>query len=462
MSTKTIRSCSKALVTSLLLATTTMADEGLNESITTIETLPKDTSKQDDKSPVLVLAIDGASVRGVAQFTLLQGIEKALSEPITDTFDLFVGTSAGSINVGAMMIPENWETANIPGGNNSPSLTLNSIKELLPVVLTEAFSSGILRQVRTVGGLMGSKYSAKPFEEYLADITKGARMSDTVKPALLTSYDFRAKEVMNFSTSAACDPKVNQEKNVFLWQAMRASSAAPVYYKPLEMTLGGKDRALVDAGLFVMSPTIVAWIEARKLFPNRKIVIVSIASGYLGEDRKIASSGKTAGSIPKVLEPTIETALEGQQALTHDLMASFPDTTYHRLSFLVTNKEFDDVSDKNVKALEKAAQDTINDPSSGFAETIVTLKNARDERNAKNDLEAFVCQRKAMGEDTLTRKVGPFKDHGVLAKWDKKIIEGSNEMGDKITKRFEDAGEKIKSRFDRVKESFDKTFSPKK
>jgi patatin-like phospholipase/acyl hydrolase len=181
--------------------------------------------------------------------------------------------------------------------------------------------------------------------------------------------------------------------NVYLWEAMRASSAAPVYYKPLEMKIGGKDRALIDAGLFVMSPTFLAWREVQKLYPCRRLLIVSIASGALVNNvRKVKSKGATAGNIPSVLKATIETALEGQQLLTDELMQDLPNTEYRRLSFDVISDSFDDFSQKNIQLLENAASLTVK--SEKFKTVVNAIVTAHMERLNDPQPTIFTCSAK--------------------------------------------------------------------
>lgn len=401
---------------------------------------------EGNKSPILVLSIDGASVRGIAQFELLLGIEdqvnavlaadaRAAKQPftrlnITEIFDFFAGTSAGSVNVGALLIPSDYALTNTAGHVNKPKFSSSKLKEMLPDTLKAAFSSSTFRNLRTlqvpgVGGLLGSKFTAGPFEQLLQDLADKARMSDLVKPAVITSYDLRAREIINFSTYDACtsspddvirfQPQSNRDfhrkdKNVYIWQAVRASSAAPVYYKPLELEIGGKLRALIDAGLFVMSPTVLAWIEAQKVYPGRPLIIISISSGNIDEARQVQTKGSTAGSIPKVLQPTIETALEGQQALADLMMRDLPGIKYHRLSFEVKNKVFDDVSAENIKNLQEAAKTattTIN-----FKSAVNDIVAAIQDRKAKlkqnpNDFTPFICKAKEEFRKNMDLRLSP-------------------------------------------------------
>lgn len=402
---------------------------------------PKVSLPQATPSPILVLAIDGAAVRGIAQLEFLKIIEtqvnmalakhdlkdRKLNQPVTyqtesltDIFDFFAGTSAGSVNVGMLLIPDDVQKANTQGHQPKAKFSLKEIEEKVPVTLEAAFSKPPLRSLRTLGGALGSKFSAKPLEQQLKDYTQQSRMSDLTKPAVITSYDLRTREVMNFSTYDACrrDPHnitpfkspttkdfLGHDRNVLLWQAMRASAAAPVFYKPLELDIGGKSRALIDAGLFVMSPTLLAWLEVQKIYPNRPMVIISISGGTVKEDRKVKTEGATAGNALTMLKPTIETAIEGQQALTDLMMKELKGITYHRLNFPVISRDFDDVSEKNIQALKEAVKATVNTPD--FQKIIEDIANARLQRRKRQDLNPYVCPAKQSWLDHSRKNIDP-------------------------------------------------------
>jgi predicted acylesterase/phospholipase RssA len=294
---------------------------------------------------------------------------------------------------------------------------------------------------------LGAKFTAGAFEGLLQELAGNARISDLAKPAVLTSYDLRGREVMNFSTHDACaidqDDAIRfqrpgnpdffrKDKNVLLWQAIRASSAAPVFYNPLEIEIGGKHRALIDAGLFVMSPALLAWIEAQKVYPGRPLIIISISSGTLLEERKVDTKGLAAGSIPKVVQPTIETALEGQQALTDLMMRDLPGIQYYRLSFDVKNKQFDDTSDKNMKALIEAANVTI--ASGEFKKAVKAISDARLERKRKQDLKPYICQAKERQKENQKTLVPAHK-----------VSMPAEITNDKILRKIEEAYNKKKT-----------------
>ena len=83
--------------------------------------------------------------------------------------------------------------------------------------------------------------------------------------------------------------------------AARATSAAPTYFKPALVPVGGATRALIDGGVLINSPSVSAYAEAKRLFPEESdFFVLSLGTGEL--NRPIAFSeakdwGKM-GAIP--------------------------------------------------------------------------------------------------------------------------------------------------------------------
>lgn len=71
-----------------------------------------------------------------------------------------------------------------------------------------------------------------------------------------------------------------------LWQAGRATGAAPSYLDPIEM--GG--HKFVDGGMKANNPTMIALEEARRLFPGRKIGCI-VSLGWCGLEHQTRSGG---------------------------------------------------------------------------------------------------------------------------------------------------------------------------
>lgn len=51
-------------------------------------------------------------------------------------------------------------------------------------------------------------------------------------------------------------------------QLARATAAAPTYFEPLALTLGGRERSLIDGGVFATNPAMLAYAEVARTHPR--------------------------------------------------------------------------------------------------------------------------------------------------------------------------------------------------
>lgn len=367
--------------------------------------------KMGEPSPVILLSIDGAAVRGPYQLKILRAISQRLGKPIHEIFDLFTGTSAGATNVAGLTTPAQDQIGLTNTGVQGlrARYPIDTLLQFGDQIISETFDKNKIRKLRVLGGLLGSQFSSKPMAEILQHVTAGTNMADTLKPVIITSHDFLDRETYLFSTRKACENPIHDRP---LWEAALASGSAPVYFKTVPVNIGGKEMALGDAGLYIMNPSLLGYVEARILFPDRKIYIVSISSGDLVpkvKRRNMRIKGNTAGNIPTVLQGTIESCLEGQQFATNEMvneMKMFPEIVgYKRLGFRVENNDFSDTSAKNKALLDQAVEETIR--SQEFEDLIRDLQTILARRSDQNDAPVYKCPLKMPRGFNTLRKMTP-------------------------------------------------------
>lgn len=72
----------------------------------------------------------------------------------------------------------------------------------------------------------------------------------------------------------------NASENCTIWEAIRATTAAPAFFEPIEIGVAGMKIRYVDGGLGCNNPITQVLAEAHSLWPDRKIAsIVSIGAG---------------------------------------------------------------------------------------------------------------------------------------------------------------------------------------
>jgi hypothetical protein len=198
-----------------------------------------------------ILTLDGGGIRGVFSLEVLLRMQTLLREHygnpemvLADHFDLFAGTSTGAIIATCLC----W------------GMSVEAILDLYVSYGRTMFTP--VAWYRPIKKLLVSRYEARPLSEFLQRMFAEDEAGRV--PALLSSA--RLKKgllvvVRNHSTGSAWpltnnpkaiynDPeKANSNLNIPLWKLVRASTAAPVYFDPEEITLGGQTHVFVDGAI---------------------------------------------------------------------------------------------------------------------------------------------------------------------------------------------------------------------
>jgi uncharacterized protein len=198
-----------------------------------------------------ILALDGGGIRGVFSLEILLHIQKLLREHfdspdlvLADHFDFFAGTSTGAIIAACLC----WG---------------RTVEEILDLYVK--YGQAMFQPVpwyRPVKRLWISRFEAKPLSKILQQLF--SEDGEGKVPALLGTE--RLKKLLlvvvrNHTTGSAW-PLTNNPKamfndrslpdcnlNVPLWQLVRASTAAPVYFPPEVIELGNTRYVFVDGSI---------------------------------------------------------------------------------------------------------------------------------------------------------------------------------------------------------------------
>ena len=199
-----------------------------------------------------ILSIDGGGVRTIASIIFLQKLEANLEVSLSEKFDFFIGTSAGAISSLGLSI------------NKMSAADLMNIwpKENLVKTMTNSSwetSLGIMQ--------INPKYTNTGKREVLREFFSDKKLGDAHKPVAVTSYDIE-KRLPVLLTSYG-DPEVS------VVDSGDATSAAPVYYPTAQVG----DRFLIDGGIVANHPVLHGYVEAKKLYPDSDLVVLSVGTG---------------------------------------------------------------------------------------------------------------------------------------------------------------------------------------
>ena len=227
-----------------------------------------------------ILSIDGGGIKGIIPAVLLLTLEKSLQKHshnpnarIADYFDLIAGTSTGGLLALLYLMPD----------HNHADHARYKAEEILQLYKENGkhiFSSTFLHRLFSLGGMIGPKYSAEPLEELLSYYYFDIKLSELIKPCLITAYDAYSKQAVFFNS---LDPQKPHKSDFFVKDIARATTAAPTYFSPAKISsCNGVPFTMIDGGTTTNNPTMCAYVEAKKMLHDpaaNDFMILSLGTG---------------------------------------------------------------------------------------------------------------------------------------------------------------------------------------
>lgn len=226
-----------------------------------------------------ILSIDGGGLRGMVPLMVLEKIEKETGKRIHEMFDMVVGTSTGGIIVCGVLASEDGKT---------PRLTLAQLMNLYKSKAGEIFPfrKKPINWLVFIKNIFRPKFNPKGLDSNLSEYFNGLKLSNMLGQGIVTAYDVKYNEVVMFKSRKSSEEGFDAD----LKDVCRATSAAPTYLPAYEMKFSGKDRILVDGGVYVNNPTMAAVADAIKCGVNLKdIEVLSLGTGNHVERREKAT-----------------------------------------------------------------------------------------------------------------------------------------------------------------------------
>ena len=300
---------------------------------------------QHEGNPIRrVLSIDGGGIRGIIPAMVIAHIERKLGKPAHELFDLMVGTSTGGILALGL---------SRPGSGRPAQFSARRVVKLYEEQGDKIFEYSLWRKLRTVGGILEEAYSHEVLEGILGKYFAGATLGDCEVPTMVTSYDIQNRRTV-FLKSWHAD-----HQSLLCRDAARATSAAPTYFEPKPLDTGDAASVLIDGGVFMNSPSVSAYAEARKLFPEDPIAVLSLGTGELTRPI-VFEEARTWGSALWVMS-LLDCMFDGVSKAADHQMQLFLGERYQRLQATLetASDDMDDASEENIRNLKHTARELI-------------------------------------------------------------------------------------------------------
>jgi uncharacterized protein len=354
----------------------------------------------DFGATVRVLCIDGGGIRGAIPAAILTQLESDLGKRCYQVFDVIGGTSTGGLIGAGLSCAQP-----VGSGFNEPY----TAEKILSFYLSPA-EVGQLFFPNDSGTTFGATYSARSIEAWLQSKYPSYTLADAalaIKNLPGNTLDFMY--TTSYTASATLDEQIglylfdwdaasrNAQDNYAVWEAVRATSAAPVYF-PLAQVGGavaprsaGAARWCCDGGVVANDPVLLSLqfvsqkmtTYARRATLVKKIQIVSIGTGSSTDNLNVHLNGDwgalnwlgTANNKQgrAVLAPLVNVMMASNDSSTTSLMNTLvslsefsgPKIEYHRLQLPLKPQLQPMDKTTNAQALADFANQYINDGGAG-------------------------------------------------------------------------------------------------
>jgi len=268
-----------------------------------------------------ILSLDGGGVRTIATITFLQKLEDHLGVPLAEKFDFFIGTSAGAISCLGLAVSK-MSAVDL--------MKIWSKENLIQMMTNSSWETNL--------GIMqiNPKYTNEGKRKVLAEFFNEKKIGDASKPVAATSYDIEKRTPVLLTSYG--DPEIS------VVDVGDATSAAPVYYPTAEVG----DRYLIDGGIVANHPVLHGYVEAKNIYPNSELVVLSIGTGLNKRPLK-GKDSKKWGLIGWMMHDLFGLMVES--SMDHELAEDLIGKNYLRVNSALgrVNRRLDDSSDSNIE-----------------------------------------------------------------------------------------------------------------
>jgi uncharacterized protein len=251
------------------------------------------TQHLDPTTPKRILALDGGGIRGALTLGYLQTIEDLLRKQhgdnpdfrLCDYFDLIGGTSTGSIIASCLAI----------------GMKVEDITKMYFDLGGKIFSKDYKWwNLFTIKDIIKAKYDHIPLEKELKNVFGDITLESSKIKTGLCIVAKRADTnsvwpLINHPKGKYFNSADGMNKDILLWKAVRASAAAPTYFLPQLIDVGGglSKAAFVDGGVSMANnPSLqLLMVATLKGFPFKwklggdNILVVSVGTGMSKWDK---------------------------------------------------------------------------------------------------------------------------------------------------------------------------------
>lgn len=297
--------------------------------------------KQSVIKQVNGLSLMGGGMRGIIMLYHIREIENRTGRKAWELFDLIVGTSTGGMI--AVLLANGYSAAGL-------------------IALYENHGEGIFKKKFLRFGLFRPLHDDTYLNNTLRYYLSTTSFSKCLTKVAVVSYSIDHTDKYIFKS---------YKDHVEMYDVVRATVAAPTYFKPHEIN----GERFIDGGVVMNNPSMIAYVEMKKLFPNHTYCLVSLGTGRHESPLKEVKNG---GGIAYWAELSVDVLLTEQSQQTDyllDKLFDFNTGNYHLIDPILyrTSDRMNDASPVNIHQMKMDALDSIKQHQGTLDEILQNL-----------------------------------------------------------------------------------------
>lgn len=227
--------------------------------------------------PVRVLSLDAGGIRGILELHVLTELERQTGKPVSQLFDLVVGSSTGAVIGASLLVPEEGDTPKY-----SAQDLLDNYVEQIRLFTDMPWYHSIL----TLGGWIGPRYPTAHGRAWVVDQFGQATLAELQGQLVIATVDLDTLSPRVIPSRQV--PGVSgheRARNFFVGDVVLAATAAPPIIPPMLLrdVKGQAEYISADGALFAHNPATLAVGEAIRRFPGRPIILMSLGTGSVDQ-----------------------------------------------------------------------------------------------------------------------------------------------------------------------------------
>jgi len=291
----------------------------------------------EDLAPKYILSLDGGGIRGYFIWELLMKIKNQIGQCPQDTFDLFVGTSIGGLI--SLVLAQHT--------NCDPECKLQSFftRENMDTIFNKSIWDKLLGYAQFC-----PLYDGVGKRKVIVKHMSCLKMGDIKEKVALTTWNMSSFSPVVFKSYEEAHADIS------VADVADATSAAPIYFPAVEIN----EQYYLDGGVAANNPIFVAYTEARKLWPNNPLYILSIGTCLEPMEQEWSTSRIKGWGAPQWFNNGIVDILMDAPCSTmldevEKLMSLHPSHKLLRLNGTIPRIQMDDCDNDSLRILRDTA-----------------------------------------------------------------------------------------------------------